>query len=102
MSTEEDKQMPRYLIEIPHADEHEACVRALHALDTHGSHFVTHAEFGCRDGAHSGWLTVEADSRADAACMVPPEFRRDARIVKVETFTREDIRNWAREVDAVG
>jgi hypothetical protein len=83
--------MPRFLIEIPHEDEHAACVRALQALDTHGSHFVTHAEFGCRDGFHSALLTAEFESLAEARQIVPPEFRREARIVRLERFTREQI-----------
>jgi hypothetical protein len=83
--------MPRYLVEIPHEDEHAACVKALHALQSWGSHWVTHAEFGCYDGVHCGWLTVELDNRADAQRLIPPEFRSDARIVKLNRFTPEEL-----------
>jgi hypothetical protein len=90
--------MPRFLIEIPHQDEYAACVRALHALSVHGSHFVTHAEFGCADGAHTGWLIVDVDSRNDALGIVPPEFRSAARVVQLRKFTREEIENMLEEL----
>ncbi len=55
--------MPRYLIELPHEDEHDACVKALRALEQFGSHFVTHADWGCEAGIHCGWMIVELNSR---------------------------------------
>jgi len=48
--------MPRFLIEIRHSDEYEACVRAFDAIVNFGSHLVTNAEFGCEDGEHAVWL----------------------------------------------
>ena len=83
--------MPRYLVEIQHSDEHEGCIRALDALMTHGSHLMTNAEFGCGDGVHTGWLIVDVDSIEDAQRIVPPQFRTDARIVKLRTWTKAQI-----------
>ncbi len=83
--------MPRYLIELTHEDEHDACVRALRAIEQYGAHFVTHADWGCHDGIHCGWLVVELDSREEAMMVVPPEFRPEARIVELNRFTREEI-----------
>ncbi len=94
--------MPRYLIEIPHQDEHAACVRALSALHSYGSHWVTHAEFGCSDGWHSGWLIVELDSRAEARNIVPPEFREAARIVKLQRFTPEELQTLIAALESEG
>ena len=91
--------MPRYLIELSHDDEHEACVRALHAIQQYGSHFVTHADWGCRDGVHSGWLVAECDNRAQALGMVPPEMRGEARIAKVEHFTPDEIIDWLAQLE---
>ncbi len=90
--------MARFMIEIPHENEYAACVRALHALDTNGSHFVTHADFGCGDGVHSGWLIVDAESRAEAERIVPPELRSAARIVQLQQFTREEIAGMVRDL----
>ena len=92
--------MKRFLIEIPHEDEHEACVRALDALSRHGSHFMTHAHFGCAAGHHLGQVLAEVDSRADAERMVPPQFRGDARIVEVQQFTRKKIEDLLAELES--
>lgn len=85
--------MPRFLIVVPHKDDYSGCVSALNALDRYGSHFVTNADFGCGDGDHTAWLVVEVDSRAEAQQMVPPEFRRDAHVVELNRFTREEIQS---------
>lgn len=89
--------MPSFLIEVNHPAELKACVRALHALEQSGSHFVTHADFGCADGVHAGWLTVDVEDRNMAERIIPPEFRADARIVELRKFTREEIQNMMRE-----
>ena len=91
--------MPRFLIELAHEDEHTACVRALRAIEQYGSHFMTHADWGCKAGFHSGWLIVELDSRDDALLMVPPEFRREARIVELNQYTPEEIASLASQLE---
>jgi len=42
--------MARFLIEVPHEAELVACARTIQILLTSGSHFLTHADFGCIDG----------------------------------------------------
>jgi hypothetical protein len=80
-----------YMIEVQHPESREACLRALHALDQSGSHFVTHADFGCSDGVHCGWLTVDVEDRQTAQQIIPPEFRSATRVVELRKFTREEI-----------
>lgn len=89
--------MPRYLIELSHANEYSACVRALQALERHGSHLVTHMDWGCKAGVHSGWLIADLDSRTEATMMVPAQFRQEARIVELNKFTRDEITSWIDE-----
>ena len=91
--------MPRYLIDVPHEDEYAACVKALHALQAFGSHWVTHADFGCNDNVHRGWLIVELDCREQARDMVPPEFRRDAKIIELRRFTPEELEEMRAELE---
>ena len=91
--------MPRYLIQLTHADEHAACVRALHAVQQYGSHLVTHLDWGCKDGVHSGWAIAECENRGVAMQMVPPEMRQEARVVKIDKFTPDEIVDW---LDALG
>ena len=91
--------MPKFMIELTHSNEHDACVRALQAIEQYGSHYITHAEWGCKDGTHSSWLIVELESREQAMQMVPAGFRREARIVKLNQFTREEIASLTAELD---
>lgn len=83
--------MARFLIEVPHEPETVACARAVRLLLTTGSHFLTHADWGCKDGEHAGWITVEADSKEEARAILPPAYRSQARIVKLNKFTLEEI-----------
>ncbi len=83
--------MARFLIEVPHEAEHEACLRAVRILLTSGSHFLTHSDFGCLDGEHKGWLIVEVESKEEARSILPPSFRSQANIVKLNKFTIEEI-----------
>jgi hypothetical protein len=91
--------MPRFFIELSHRDEHDACVRALQAIEQFGSHFMTNAEWGCKDGTHSGWLIAELASRDEVLQMLPPQYRQEARIVELNRFTREEIVSLITELE---
>ena len=90
--------MPRFLIEIPHSSEHEACVRAAHALLSIGSHYITNADWGCLDGVHKTWMIVEVDSKGDARQIVPPAFRSDANVIELSKFTLQEIQEMLQEL----
>jgi hypothetical protein len=79
--------MARYLIEVPHEQNAVACSQAMQVFLRTGSHFLTHADFGCADGDHTAWLTVEVDSRQEALRILPPPLRADARIVRLTRFS---------------
>jgi hypothetical protein len=83
--------MPRFLIEVPHAAEKVACAHAVRVLLTTGSHYLTHADFGCRDGEHSGWIIVEVESKEEARSLLPPVYRSQAKIVQLNKFTVEEL-----------
>jgi hypothetical protein len=87
--------MPRYLIEINHEDDYEGCVKALDALLRLGSHLVSQAEFGCRAGVHSGWLIADVPTREDAVAIVPPQLRSASRVVELQRWTPDEIREMA-------
>ena len=48
--------MPRFLIEVPHEPEQLACARTVKIFLNTGSHFLTHADWGCMDGDHKAWF----------------------------------------------
>ena len=92
--------MPRFLIEFRHSTEYEGCVRALNAIMEYGSHLITNADWGCDDGIHSGWLIADLDSREEALQLVPPQYRTDTRIVQLRKWSREQIEEMKKELEA--
>ncbi len=83
--------MPRFLIEVPHDTEHLACARVVHLFLKSGSHFLTHADWGCMDGEHKAWIVAEFDSKEEARSIVPPALRSQARIVGLNSFALDEI-----------
>jgi hypothetical protein len=79
--------MARFLIEVPHEANVVACSHAMQVFLDTGSHFLTHADFGCADGEHKGWLTVEVDSKQEARRILPAALRAKARIVRLSKFS---------------
>lgn len=89
--------MARMLIEVPHHREGMACARVVATFQKSGSHWVTHADWGCRDGNHRAWLVVDVDGKDEARQIVPPAFRDDAKVTRLNKFTVEDIDAILRE-----
>jgi hypothetical protein len=85
--------MEKYLIEVPHEATKSACDNAVRIFFQTGSHFLRQAEWGCQDGEHKAWLIVEVENKEQARQIVPALFRSDAKIVKLHTFTREEMEN---------
>ena len=83
--------MARFLIEVPHESEVVACARAAKVLLETGSHFLTHADFGCCDGIHKAWIVVDVDSREEARNMLPPAYRSQATVVELCRFSLEEL-----------
>jgi hypothetical protein len=83
--------MARYLIEVPHEPEVQACARVVQVFLATGSHLLTHADWGCMDAEHSAWIIVEADNKEQARYVVPPAFRAGAKIIGLNKFTMEQI-----------
>jgi hypothetical protein len=83
--------MPKFLIEVPHSEDRKACARVVDVFLKTGSHFLSTADWGCRDGDHKAWMVVDVDSKEEARGIVPPAFRAEARIVGLNAFTQEEI-----------
>jgi len=88
----EGKIMPKYLIEVPHGSDKASCVRAIQVFMRSGSHFVTHADWGCMDGDHKAWLMVEVEDKYAARRILPAAYQHDAKITQLTKFTRKEIR----------
>jgi hypothetical protein len=83
--------MPKFLIEVPHEKELLACAQVIESFLNYGSHFATKADWGCRDGVHKAWITVETDSREDARNILPPAYRAQATIIQLNKFSMAEI-----------
>jgi len=83
--------MPSFLIEVPHEAETVACAKVVKIFLESGSHFLTHADWGCKDGDHRAWIIAEVDSKEQARAILPPAYRPQAKIVQLNKFTLEEI-----------
>jgi hypothetical protein len=83
--------MARFLIEVPHESEVVSCSRAAKVLLESGSHFLTHADFGCRDGVHKAWIVVDVESKDEARNLLPVAYRRHASIVQLNKFGLNEL-----------
>ncbi len=82
--------MPRFLIEVPHGPSSAECDAAIRIFHETGSHFLSHADWGCLDGVHKAWMTVEMPSREEARNILPPAYRHKATVVGLNQFTIDE------------
>jgi len=83
--------MEKYLIEVPHEGTKAACQMAIRTFLRSGSHFVTNAEWGCTDGEHKAWMIVEVENKEEAKRILPAHYRMNAKITKINKFTRQQM-----------
>lgn len=79
--------MNRFIV-ISHHSEAD-CARALKEVTAIG--YLTHFDWGCKDGAHTGWAILEADNRGEAMMSVPTFLRDQATVVQITKFGPELI-----------
>ena len=87
----------RFLIEVPHDPTPVACARVVDVFLSSGSHYLSQADWGCRDGEHKSWFTVEVDSKEEARRILPPALRAQAHIVQLNSFQVEEIQEILRQ-----
>jgi hypothetical protein len=83
--------MARFLIEHSHDEEEVPCARVVKYFLASGSHHLTHADWGCKDGVHSAWFIVDVNSKEEALLTVPVPFRAQAKIIALNYWTMEQI-----------
>jgi hypothetical protein len=88
--------MARFLIEVPHDATLKGCVRAIEVFHRTGSHFLSNADWGCKDGDHSAWMTVDVANKDEAMLIVPVPYRAGARVVQLNGFTEDEINELIR------
>ena len=82
--------MPRFLIEVPHDSSTAACNKAIEVFLRTGSHFLTHADWGCLDGDHKAWIVMDVGTRHEALNIVPADYRAKAKVVQLSGFMLDE------------
>jgi hypothetical protein len=72
--------MPRYLVESSHTDRER--VWTLNEILSDTPETLECFHWGCHDGEHVGWATVEAENKFVAQKLVPSKIRAKARIMR--------------------
>lgn len=80
--------MDRYIVIAPHTAED--CTKVLANVESMG--YITHFDWGCKDGEHCGWVIIEADNPREALLVVPAFDRHKARAIKLTKFGPQDLK----------
>jgi len=80
--------MPSYLIESPHTPDE--CLRTLDQVLAAG--YLTHFQWACPSGQHTGYLMLEAANKAEALMAVPSVVRSKARVVELMQFNSQQVK----------
>lgn len=87
--------MGRYFVESPHTPQE--CLRALDEILEKGDDALARYEWGCMTGDHTGYAIVEAGNELEARESIPEFLAGKARVVKLNRFTPEQIREFHRK-----
>jgi hypothetical protein len=88
--------MARFLIEVQHEGTVSECTRVAEVFLRTGSHFLTRADWGCLDGDHKAWIVVDFATKDEARQVIPPDFRSQAKVVQLNTFSLAQIEELRR------
>lgn len=87
--------MERYFVESPHTPQE--CLRALDEILAKGPGNLAKYEWGCAAGDHTGYAIVEARNDSEVKETIPDFLRGKARVVKLNRFTPEQIREYHKK-----
>lgn len=83
--------MPTYLIEIPHSGDLTECKQVIKLFVESGSHLLSNANWGCKDGVHKAWFISEFGSKDEALKIIPTFLRHNAQIIELTRFSKTDL-----------
>jgi hypothetical protein len=79
--------MKRFLVISHHSAAD--CIMALKQV--HAIGYLTHFDWGCKDGVHTGWAILEAETKEEAMLSVPTFLRSQAQVVRLVKFRAEQV-----------
>jgi len=89
--------MTKFIVEVSHSPEKIECLRTIQIFLSSGSHFLTHADWGCLDGEHKAWFIMEVDSKEEALRVVPSFYWKDTKITKLSKFNLTEVENLLKK-----
>jgi len=82
--------MAKFMIEMPHNSDQ--CQEVLGEMATEVAPLLKEAWWGCMDGNHTGWVTVDASSKDEALMKIPEQRRGEVKVTEVKQFSAEDLK----------
>ncbi|MDA0195488.1 MAG: hypothetical protein O2887_10030 [Bacteroidetes bacterium] len=87
--------MSTFLIEIPHLGDTFSCNQVIKLFVESGSHLLSNAHWGCKDGVHKAWFISDFENKEEALRIIPAYLKRDASVVELVKFDKDDIAKFA-------
>ena len=82
--------MDRFLIESPHTQGD--CKKVV--KDVYAEGYLYNFDWGCGDGVHKAWVTIEAEDAKQALRSVPYTLRANATATKLMKFDAKTVEEW--------
>jgi hypothetical protein len=82
----------RFLIISPHTADQ--CLAVLDDMEAKEPQVLAKTDWGCMAGDHTGYMMVSAKDEAAARNMVPELVRGQAKVIKLNKFTAEQIKSF--------
>jgi len=96
LAGEQPMKGDRYLVIMPHTAEQ--CLKALDDMEAASSQLLAKTDWGCMAGDHTGYLVVHAASEQAALGMIPASERAQAKAIKLNKFTPEQIKSFHQKM----
>ena len=84
--------MDRYMVISPHTSTD--CADVLKQFLYIG--YITHFDWGCGDGDHTGYAIIEAQNEKEASLVVPPTQREKTRVIHLKKYSPEEVLKFHR------
>ena len=86
----------RFLLIMPHTPEQ--CLAALDGMESTSPALLAKTDWGCMAGDHTGYVVVQAANEEAARNMIPANERAQAKVVKLNKFTADQIRSFHKKM----
>jgi len=85
----------KYLLEMKHTKEE--CLQALDEVNNSDKNLLSRIDWGCGEGNHTGYMTVEAKDASEATKDLPEAVKKRTEVHKVAKISSEEIRKFHQE-----